>query len=327
MKKDVALALCFSIPATYTQKDTDPLWLMMLPAGEFEGEDGRSFSNSTPQAVVDAFTKPLPFDEEHASVLKAAFGDSAHATGWLEELEVRDGAVWARVEFNSNGEWLINSKAYRFYSPAFLHTADGTVISLDSAGLTNKPNLADLPALNRAQSNMENETVPLSKAIAQALGLTESATDDEAVTAIGTLKTNADPKLALNSAVAKGDFVPKATHQLALNRATTAEARLAEIDKADQESIVDEAIEAGKIAPANRDMYLAICSTQTGRAQFAAYVASAAPIVDSETKSKGKPPQGDGKLEPHELAMCRKMHIKPEEFLKARQAQEVLDKQ
>ena len=53
-------------------------------------------------------------------------------------------------------------------------------------------------------------------------------------------------------------FIPVETHQLALNRAESAESKLNDIAIKESEALVDSAIEAGKVAPANREMYLAL---------------------------------------------------------------------
>ncbi|WP_220427604.1 phage protease, partial [Klebsiella pneumoniae] len=105
---------------------------------------------------------------------------------------------------------------------------------------------------------------PLPVQIATALGLAETASVDDAVSAIQTIKNSEQTALnrAQNPDLSK--FIPQETYQLALNRAQTAEERLKTLDEKTATALVDDAVTAGKVAPANRDMYLALCRTEDG---------------------------------------------------------------
>lgn len=308
------LALCFQLPDL-----TDgalPDWLPMIPAGTFTGRDGRSWVNNQPEAIIRATLSypKLPFDIEHATELKGPKGEEAPAFAWLDDYRVSaEGVVEAHVEWTDDGAALLRSKKYRYYSPAFGYTADGQVTRLSSAGLTNKPNL-DLPALNSEENTM---TVPVQ--IVTVLGLAATATADDAVKAIQQIKTS--EQVALNRAenpdVTK--FIPVETHQLALNRAEAAEGKLATQEKKEAEALVDAAIAVGKVAPANRDMYLATCRSEEGRTQFAAFVKSAPAIVNNDKKTTTAKNQADEvSLSEEDLAMCRKLGISQDEFISAR---------
>lgn len=163
----------------------------------------------------------------------------------------------------------------------------------------------------------------LPELIAAALGLGADATVDNGVTAIQGLKTA--EQVALNRAKEPDltAFVPKETHQLAMNRAETSENALKARVEKDAEDLVDAAIAAGKVAPANRIMYLAICRTEEGRTQFAEFDKSAPAIVSADPAKK-KEQEGKGKQEltDTELAMCRDMGISKEEFLSIKSQQE-----
>ncbi|MFP7605180.1 phage protease [Serratia quinivorans] len=311
------LALCFELPDTIDNKLPD--WLPMLPIGPFEGRDGRSWINNEPETVISKSLQfsDVPFDMEHATELKGPKGDAAPAYGWIDDLKIQGDQVWAHVSWNAEGADLIQGKKYRYYSPAFNYTTDGLVTKLSSVGLTNKPNLL-VPALNS-----ENTDMKLPELIAAALGLGADATVDNGVTAIQGLKTA--EQVALNRAKEPDltAFVPKETHQLAMNRAETAENALKARVEKDAEDLVDAAIAAGKVAPANRIMYLAICRTEEGRTQFAEFDKSAPAIVSADPAKK-KEQEGKGKQEltDTELAMCRDMSISKEEFLSIKSQQE-----
>lgn len=306
------LALCFDM--TRAEVVEQAVWLPIFPAGQFEGVDGRSWVNDNPDQVVASFTVKRPIDIEHSTHIKGPQGEPAPAVGWVLQLQNRSGEIWGMVEWNSEGQEMLEKKEYSFYSPAFKYTASGQVVSLASIGLTNEPNMSDLPALNREETQM-----PLPVELTQALGLGADADTASALTAINTLK--ADHQLAMNRANAGPDlakFVPKETYELAMNRATTAEAKVKETEEAKLAALVDEAITAGKIAPANKEMFLGMCRAEGGVEKFQAFVQTAPVIADANAPAN-KPAQG-GALSADELALCRKMGQKPEEFLAAKQA-------
>ena len=94
-------ALCFSLAPT--QVTQSGMWLPMIPAGLFSGVDGRTWTNSNPDAVVAAFNKKRPFDVEHSTHIKAPQGEPAPAYGWIMRLENREGEIWGLVDWNSEG--------------------------------------------------------------------------------------------------------------------------------------------------------------------------------------------------------------------------------
>lgn len=302
------LALCFDL--SRQQVRDEKVWLPLIPPGVFSGLDGRTWNNSNPDAVVAAFTRKRPFDVEHATHILGPQGKPAPAYGWIEALENIDGEVWGMVEWNEDGERVLAAKNYAFYSPSFTYDANGVVRRITSAALTNDPNLDQLPALNREETPM-----PLPVELTQALGLGADAEIATALTAINTLK--ADHQLALNRANAGPDltkFVPKETYELALNRATAAETMVKETGDAKLGALVDDAITAGKIAPANKEMFLGMCRSEGGVDKFNAFVASA-PVIADASKVKVKVPQQVGELSKDQLALCRAMDVTPESWL------------
>jgi phage I-like protein len=302
------LALCFDL--SRQQVRDEKVWLPLIPAGVFPGDDGRVWNNSNPDAVVASFTRKRPFDIEHATHIKGPKGEKAPAVGWILALNNIAGEVWGMVEWNSEGRELLEKKEYAFYSPAFTFDEQGTVQAIASAGLTNEPNLEQLPALNRKESEMQ-----LPKELTQVLGLGADAEVATVLTAINTLK--ADHQLALNRANAGPDlakFVPKETYELALNRATSAEGKVKETEEAKLATLVDGAIASGKIAPANKEMFLGMCRAEGGVEQFNAFVASA-PVIADASKVKTKVPDAVNGLSDSQLAMCRKFNLKPDMYL------------
>jgi phage I-like protein len=294
--------------------DTNGIWLPMVPAGSFTGKDGRSWVNDNPDAVVANFVKKRPFDIEHSTHIKGPAGEPAPAYGWITKVENRNGEIWGFTEWNSEGKEMIEQKQYAFYSPAF--TFDETtkqVLALASSGLTNDPNL-NVPALNRKEDN----PMKLPQLIIAALGIDAEATAEQAVVAINSLKQ--DKEVALNRAITPdlNKFIPIETHQVALNRAVNAESKLAEIAEQEIEALVQTAIDEGKVAPANKAMYLGLCRSEGGVEQFSEFVKTAPAIATNSQKKLPKDNQGEQKLEEHELAMCRKMGVSHQDFIAAK---------
>ena len=262
----------------------------------------------------------MPVDLEHAQFQRAPQALEAPAMGWIEETEVRDGAVWGRVEWTPKGASIVADRSYRFSSPVFAYDPRSREIAaLRGAGLVNRPNL-ETAALNRPEDNMD-----LSKIIA-ALGLSENATLDDIVAAIEKLKAGEAEAACRAAAPPPADkFVAMATYRTALNRAEAAEGKLADQARATREAeiatLVDGAVAAGKIAPADKDFYLAACRSDGGVDRFKGFVGgkSVEPAARKSGLDDKSPGAGaDGKLTADELAVCRAMGVSEADFIKAR---------
>lgn len=127
-----------------------PEWVQLMPAGPaVTGRDGRAWTIPDPTALASRSHVPFAFDWEHAQDLRAPSGEPAPAAGWVEELEVRGGAIWARVDWTERAKTAIAAREYRFVSPAFTFSpASGEVAQIMGAALVNRPNF-DMAALNR----------------------------------------------------------------------------------------------------------------------------------------------------------------------------------
>jgi len=243
-----------------------PEWVDLVPAGpSLRGHDGRSWNLDDPQKLVAAFNVrglSRPFDINHSTFIKAPKGEDAPAVGWIEELAVRDGRLAGRVTWNARGAQVLRDREYRYVSPSFHFDKAGNVVEIVGAGLVNTPNFT-LPALNAETRSMKD--------LWKKLGLAETATENDAIAAVDRLQVaqNAqrpDP----------AQFVPRADYELALNRASDAERKIADDGaarlKAAAETAVDQAIVGRKIAPTSRAYHLANCASQAGLDAFVAMV-------------------------------------------------------
>jgi phage I-like protein len=239
-----------------------PEWVHLLPAGpEVVGRDGRRFSYHAP-AIVAAFVSRghhLPIDYEHATQNRAPKGEPAPAAGWVVEVQARADGVWGRVEWTEAGRATVAAREYRYTSPVVL-ALKGTRVATDliSVALTNQPNL-HLTSLNRAGAAQEE--TPMTKAINTALDLAEDASEADAVAAIGKLKSDVTVERNRAEMPDPQTFMPRADYDRVAHRAAELEEKLAAREAADVEAAVDAHVEAGRIAPASKDHYLALCNT------------------------------------------------------------------
>lgn len=277
-----------------------PEWVHLLPLGpEVVGRDGRKWTLPSPEDFVRASQAelPAPFDYMHASERRRpdGTGDEAPAAGWIVELNVvRDGderapGIWGRVEWTPRGKRAVAEREYRFVSPAFLHRRTGEIERLTSAGLVHKPNL-DLSALNHARGEEYVMTKEQLKALCLRLGLVEDASTDAIMARVGELDA---AQKALN---ARGDVVPRADLETALNRAREAEAKLAEHAKvafnARRDAVLEAAQRAGKIAPSSREYYAALCTSEEALRKTEQLLESLPALVSQETAA-GNTASGD----------------------------------
>ncbi|NDV27724.1 phage protease [Desulfovibrio sp. JC010] len=315
-----AVAICFELG----DSKAAPEWVELIPAGDrVEGRDGRNWKNN-PEAVLAAFAADLktpPIDYEHSTEIKGPKGEPAPAVAWIVELEIRDGATWGRVDWNDEGREAVESRKYRYLSPVFSYTKDGVISQLHSAGLTNMPNL-HLTALNQENETTE-EDVDL-KALCKKLGLPEDSSEETVMNRIAELQEN-DSGKASNSEqpVDLLKYVPRSDYDAAVNRANSFEQKLKDRDEAETDKAinkaVDDAIAAGKIAPANKAFYVASCKAEDGLKNFEEFVKNAPEIVSSANEDK-KLETKPGSLTDEERAACRLTGTSEADFLKEKEA-------
>lgn len=301
-----------------------PDWIELIPAGPtIVGRDGRTwlFDELAQQLVLVAFTDrgiDMVIDWEHASEIAAPAGEPAPAAGWINQLEIRAGALWGHVDWTPRAGAQVEAKEYRFVSPVFDYDdTDRRVLRMVSAGLTNKPNLV-LTALNHEQQETQKVAIPL--AIAALLGLEANATDDQAVAAVTQLKATATARN--NEQPSLDKFVPRPDFDQAVSRATNAEQALATLKADDHKKAVEieieAALKAGKITPATADYHRALCSEQADLDRFREYVKAAPVIGDPSGLGEHKPDGTSTALNAEEKKVARLMGISESEFIKGR---------
>lgn len=133
----------------------------------------------------------MVIDENHATDLLAARGESAPARAWIVGLEARTDGIWGKVEWTPSGQQLMAEKAYRYVSPVIRHRPDGTIEAVLRASLVNKPNLRGLTALHQEETSMD-----FMEQLRKALGLADDATEAAILEAISASRTELQSALA-----------------------------------------------------------------------------------------------------------------------------------
>jgi phage I-like protein len=316
------LETCSALPLA--ENGAAPDWLMLFPAGTSNGVDGRGpFKLSRPEAVVAASMndgRSLPFDYNHQTVFAALNGQGSPASGWIDKLEVREGAIWGHVDWTGPGRAAVASREYRYLSPAFKQDASGEVTHIVSAGLVNAPNLRELPAINAQLSALSSQKpgdpIPMDKTLqdrlAVAVGLPIGAP-------IETIVAHAETHKIQTGAPDPALYVPMAAFtdlqtQVGQLRDTAASAHAT--------NLVDGAAKAGKLTPAMREWGLSYASQNA--AGFETWLAAAPVIVAggidpavAAAAEAGK--VATGALTPSELAVCAQLGITTADYTASKQ--------
>lgn len=301
------MALNFELPAD----GAVPEWIELIPPGQIiTGRDGRTWINDSPEIILQAFAadgKDLPIDWEHSTELKAPEGEEAPAAGWIKEMETREGgAIWGQVEWTAKGRESIAGKEYRYLSPVFRYEVESRrIFRLTSAGLTNQPNLY-ISALN-AEEPRKEQKMELAKLLAE-LGLPATATFQDALNQIA--RNKADHTSAINRAMNPplDKFVPRADYDTALNRATAAEQKVTDLQKAELDKAInteiDQALKDGKITPATKEYHVAQCRMEGGLERFREFVKIAPVIAGGSGLDDKKPGEGSTALNAEEAKVA-----------------------
>lgn len=197
-----------------------PVRVQLSPFGEFVLRDGGKKSGTVQHCSRAAFEamvanwkatgeRDILVDVDHAS----ATGGSTEAAAWAKNLRVEDDGLCADFELTPKGRELVEGRCYRFVSPGWTLADDGTPIALCSVALTNRPNLPVKPVVNADDAGGRDPDDPTTatkgtemdlKKIAAALGLPETATEDEVIAAIASMK-DAQAQAAEEAANAKAE--------------------------------------------------------------------------------------------------------------------------
>jgi phage I-like protein len=190
MKKPYILLVCKDLEGVV------PTEIQVIPAGYHKTPKGDFLCDvESASLVLNAFTSranDMVVDYEHQTLE----GCEAPAAGWIKSVSglVNKGAegIWAvGVEWTDRAKQYIANREYRYLSPVFVvRKSDKRVTELLNVALTNQPNIDGMvPLINKAEHHLadnEKEEGTMKKVLAL-LGLTEAATEADAIIALNKL--------------------------------------------------------------------------------------------------------------------------------------------
>ena len=301
-----------------------------------------SFDPEALVARFSADAVDVAVDTDHGLALRAVKGERVDAVGYAAELQARPDGTYARVTWNDGGLAVLAARTHRYVSPTFHHDETGRATWLHSISLVAAPALsmpALLHALGHtSEPSMKRIAAALglpetadeaaclaalgqrteTKPIAKALGLAETATSAACLAAIGTIAGGLKPvakalglpetadEAACLSAIgtlkgSAGELVNQLQSQLS---ATTG--RLAAVEKAAREKDVTEllegALKARKIVPAQREHLAALCATDEGLAGVRAMLGATVPGLQPSGLDGRRAETGEVEQDPVTLA-------------------------
>jgi phage I-like protein len=284
----------------------------------------------------------LVIDYEHQSLQ----GERAPAAGWIKELEARDDGLWARVDWTQQARDYLEKKEYRYFSPVLrLDPETRKPIALMHVGLTNVPAIKHLPPLvarwgGAAPPGELRPAEPVVRALAakmdsvkekgkmveqlkRLMGLEpeveEGAVCDKALEAFRDLAATLNLPGEVSVAQLKGAVEALKAGASRLVKAEEAlQALKVRLAKETADRLVEEALQAGKVSPAQRGWALEYCRRDPEG--FQTYADRAPKLVPTgEALQILREDHHDERgLLPEELAVCRSLNVSPEAYLKAK---------
>jgi len=133
------------------------------------------------------------------------------AAGWIKDADVREDGLWLLVEWTEKAKDAIKNREYRYFSPEFTRewiNEKGEKLKnvVLGGGLTNRPFLKNLVPVNLHEiEGYEQENVMDPKKLAQLLGLSEDASEEDIETKLTELAnaTKDDPSVDLSKVSVK----------------------------------------------------------------------------------------------------------------------------
>lgn len=304
----------FSI-ALASRSEVDGQWVHLLPTGPTRGRDGRGpYKLTDAGAVMEASRqyagrRQIPIDYDHAIDLAAPNGIAAPAAGWIKSLQARTDGIWGEVDWTPRGAELLAHREYRYLSPVFRHSRDGTINCLLRASLTNNPNIDQLTAL----ASMETDNMDHLPAICAALGLPEDASVDAILAKINELAASRQSAVPdPTKYVPIGDFERAVGEVNRLNQGISLQAATQHVNAQ---------IEAAHLLPWLRDWGISLCSVN--KPAFDEFIAKTkGGLRGLLTPMKWPSPLEDhgapSALSDNEIAIASRMGVSAEDFAKSK---------
>lgn len=320
--------------------------IQLTPAGVFGARDGRPGGKLpgwkidaaiAEKVIARAAARKTPFviDYEHQTLYAEKNGKPAPAAGWFNGANVTwiegKGLVAAGVDWTAKAKAMIDADEYKFISPVFsFDKRTGEVLQLEMVALTNTPAVDGMDAVvalaqqfftrSEEPTNVKDQAM---KAIAVLLGLAEDASEADITAAVTALKAKTGEQetqitaLKTETAALKtqtpdpAKFVPVETVTQLQGEIAALTTR---INDTELEDVIQVALSSGKLLPAMESW-----ARDLGKKDLAAlksYIQTNPAVVPNGNQTNGKGPSAgnDGELSAADLAVCKSMGIKPEDF-------------
>ena len=330
-------------------KQQDETDIQIFPSGEFRATDGRPSNVASWKLDANVAAKlikkvqsrktDLLIDYEHQILNSAKNGQPVIAAAWLKRsnLEYRDGGGL----YGKNPKWTKRAKEYiqsdeiRYLSPVFSYdTETGEIIDLHSIAVTNDPALDNLGQLAALHFQLQSRSM---KNLLKHLGLTESATEEEAIAVLNkltqeldtikngskqleaTVKTLNDEIVALKSVKQvqqeKVEVAPDPSQYVPIEVLKSLQERVAALHVSLENQEKDALIAANqtKIFSEEQSAWLKSQTLEQLKEYFKNTPEIAA-LVRSQTGGKEPVKQEKNDLTTEDLAACRALGLKPEDY-------------
>jgi phage I-like protein len=365
MSRELLLATA-AIAIASTAGGKAPDWVQLLPIEAVQGKswtgtDGRGpYRVADPIALLKSICSSVSadgktgacdrlFDYDHQADMKEAVGLPKPAAGWIKQLQIRDDGIYGQVEWTERAAAAIVGREYRYVSPVIVYMkANGAIVDIPRASLTNTPNFAALKAVasRDVHGNLEESMKTVEEVLAalrKALGLKDDADAVACMTAIATVVTASKEteaakaetvklqglvkavaaKLALKPEASQAEFetaiagrgAPAAGTdkliqdlQTQINQLKAANAQTAATDE------VEKAIQSRKVSPSLRDWALDYAARDLDG--FKKFVEKQ-PVIVTDSNARGTPPAGsDRDTASEDAEVARQLGIDPKSMKK-----------
>ena len=294
------------------------------------------------KAFLNGVDMVVNYDHQSEYAAVPGVGGVAKAAGWInpDTLEVGADGIYASADWTPAAEAALQAREYRYYSPHFrARPGTGELTRLVNVGLTNSPNI-EVSALASQEVGAPAEGRPmktiamlLSASALTALGLKADSEDEAAINAINELIESAgEARGILASVRARFKLADDADEEAVLNAITAAakpgepdpakyvpidalkdvQVKLGELQEDKVLNCVNEAIEQGKLTPAQKDW--AMKFGKQDLSELNSFLATA-PVFKGGKVIEGKPGEEASKLTEDERVVCSVMGWSEEEFL------------
>jgi phage I-like protein len=247
---------CFFNAVEIAQGD----FIKVVPIGVFPNHpDGPHEITATHlQQMADNFNnskKDLLFDFEHRSL----FGDT-RAAGWSASAEVLEDGLYVKYpDFTPHATEMVKNREYRYLSPAYVLESRNKLgmpigAQLLHVALTNEPYLDN--EIDHIRNSNHEDDMKFSAEFLKKLGLPEDATPEQVEAAVEKLNAAPDPEKPEDKPHPEGEK-KKEEWEVRLEAIENREKEREEsrVNEA-VEALVNSAINAGKITPAQKEIYI-----------------------------------------------------------------------